>query len=266
MTKTILEEAKMIQYGARLEGSQSGEMRAVDGWKRPRRGQRRPRSTRPGSGGDEGALLRELRDEEERKMRSKLMVDLRRERAGMRRPRAVECFACSGKGHMARYCPSRNTKDERNKRSSPYCYERPAEAVAKVIAVIRKEACVPERKRTRVSGSIGDLVDKFPEVHRGQENRIEFYQDERVVKRGQIVPESLRERTRKHLENLKRRGVIRQSWLKWRNLIRALEKLNGGVWVVSNLMALNDLVVKTRTSSPTFGTLCERRRARNGSW
>ncbi|KAF9746157.1 Polyprotein P3 [Nosema granulosis] len=39
-------------------------------------------------------------------------------------------------------------------------------------------------------------------------------------------------------------GVLRKFNLNWRSLIRAIEKLNGDIRLVSNLMRLNDLVEK----------------------
>jgi Reverse transcriptase (RNA-dependent DNA polymerase) len=48
------------------------------------------------------------------------------------------------------------------------------------------------------------------------------------------------------LEDLEKRKVIRRWGSEWRNPIRAIEKPNGDVRIVSNLMALNDLVEKDR--------------------
>lgn len=56
--------------------------------------------------------------------------------------------------------------------------------------------------------------------------------------------QSLIGRTRAHLENLERRKIIRRSKSVWRNPIRAIEKPDKGIRLVSNLMALNDLVEK----------------------
>lgn len=66
----------------------------------------------------------------------------------------------------------------------------------------------------------------------------------KVVKKGQIVPQALKGKTEEYLKDLERRGVIKRSQSEWRNPIRAIQKPNGDVRVVSNLIALNDLVEK----------------------
>jgi hypothetical protein len=65
----------------------------------------------------------------------------------------------------------------------------------------------------------------------------------RVFKKGQIVAQAPIKDTVKHLKNLEVRGVIRKSSSTWRNPIRSL-KPNGGIRLVSNLIALNDIVEK----------------------
>ncbi|KAF9761385.1 Transposon Tf2-11 polyprotein [Nosema granulosis] len=82
-----------------------------------------------------------------------------------------------------------------------------------------------------------------------------FYKDtqgEKVVRRGQIVSRSLRERTKAYFQDLEKRGIIRKSRSDWRNPIRAIEKPNGEARVVSNLMGLNDIVEKDLYTLPTI--------------
>ena len=74
--------------------------------------------------------------------------------------------------------------------------------------------------------------------------KIKTKKGEKVVKKGQMIPQALRGRTREYLEELEMRGIIQKSESDWRNPVRALEKANGEIRIVSNLMALNDLVEK----------------------
>ena len=67
---------------------------------------------------------------------------------------------------------------------------------------------------------------------------------ERIVRKGQMIPQALRARTLEYLEDLERRRVIRRSRSDWRNPMRAIEKPNWEVRIVCNLMGLNDLVEK----------------------
>ena len=59
-----------------------------------------------------------------------------------------------------------------------------------------------------------------------------------------MVAQSLIGDTVRHLEDLERRGVIRESTSSWRNPVRAIRKPNGDIRLVSNLIALNDIVEK----------------------
>lgn len=49
-----------------------------------------------------------------------------------------------------------------------------------------------------------------------------------------------------HLEDLKKRKVIRESTSLWRNPKISIEKPNGEIRLVSNLIALNDIVEKDK--------------------
>lgn len=72
--------------------------------------------------------------------------------------------------------------------------------------------------------------------------KIATEESKKVQKKGQVVPQYLRKRTRVYLEGLERKGIIRNSRSEWRNPTRALEKPDKTIRLVSNLMALNDLV------------------------
>jgi hypothetical protein len=57
------------------------------------------------------------------------------------------------------------------------------------------------------------------------------------VKRGTRIPQSLKEKTKELIMRLEKKGVLRKS----RNGAIRLEKPNGAVRLVSNLMSLNDI-------------------------
>lgn len=59
-----------------------------------------------------------------------------------------------------------------------------------------------------------------------------------------MIPQALIGKTATYIGRLLERGIIRDSESVWRNPIRALAKPNGDIRLVSNLMALNDLVEK----------------------
>lgn len=73
---------------------------------------------------------------------------------------------------------------------------------------------------------------------------IKTKEGERTVRKGRIIPQALRGKTKKYLEILERRKIVRRSKSRWRNPIRAIEKPDGEVRIVGNLIGLNDLVEK----------------------
>lgn len=74
--------------------------------------------------------------------------------------------------------------------------------------------------------------------------KINTKEGEIIVKKGQCIPQALMKDTENFINSLEKRKIIRRSSSKWRNPIRALRKPDGGIRLVSNLMALNDLVEK----------------------
>lgn len=92
------------------------------------------------------------------------------------------------------------------------------------------------------------LVREFPKELDRQDAEISYCKMEKcrikTAEGGQVVPEAYRKRRVKYLEDLESRKEIRRSRSAWRNPMRAIEKANGSVGIVSNLMALNDLVEK----------------------
>jgi Reverse transcriptase (RNA-dependent DNA polymerase) len=87
--------------------------------------------------------------------------------------------------------------------------------------------------------------------------RIDTEEGKTVVKRGQRIPQSLKEKVRKYLDSLEAKGIIRKSTSQWRNPIRAMEKPNGDIRLVSNLMALNDLAIKDTYKIPEMRRIIE---------
>ncbi|WUR03409.1 reverse transcriptase [Vairimorpha necatrix] len=67
---------------------------------------------------------------------------------------------------------------------------------------------------------------------------------EKVVRKGQMIPQAHKNELMKHLEDLEKRNVIKRSTSEWRNPIKPIVKPDGSIRLVSNLMALNDLVEK----------------------
>lgn len=69
--------------------------------------------------------------------------------------------------------------------------------------------------------------------------RIKTAPGKKVVQKGQVIPQALRRRAREYIKDLERRSAS-----EWRNPIREIEKPNGGLRVVSNIIGLNGLVEK----------------------
>jgi Zinc knuckle len=183
----------------------------------------------------------------------------------------ISCYLCNKLGHMVKDCP-----DNMNKSNKNYSY------VKKEHSQSEEEMTnySLEEKRRKLKGiesedvnrkyiakkhriqEVQELVAEYPEVFDIGIRKIEFCkiakcaiitgEGKKIVKKGQIIPQALKERTKIYLGSLEKRGIIRNSISTWRNPIRAIEKPNGEVRVVSNLIALNELVEKDPYELPNI--------------
>ena len=164
--------------------------------------------------------------------------------------RGRDCYHCGKFGHMARDCYSRNRdKEENNKKFNSFGV---LDFEKKFDRYTLKEK-VYNDKGKRIRLNLEKCVKEFPKVFNREEEveycglekcRIKTQEGKKIIKKGQMVPQSLIRDTEMHLEDLRKRKVIRESNSCWRNPIRAIRKPNGEIRLVSNLMALNDIVEK----------------------
>lgn len=66
--------------------------------------------------------------------------------------------------------------------------------------------------------------------------RIETEEGKIVCRRGSRILHALEQKVRKYIEEFEEKGILRKSTSHWRNPIRALEKPDGSIRLVSNLM------------------------------
>ncbi|MGL4850595.1 MAG: reverse transcriptase domain-containing protein, partial [Clostridium sp.] len=173
------------------------------------------------------------------------------------------CFICNRKGHKARVCAERRDTSREGNFEGIKVKSCERKSTIGVIKESKVEVNALEdgktwlsnvNKRSRIVNKLEVLVKDYPEVFSEGSERVKYLtgvkckiatkQGEKVVKKGQIVDYCLREPFKKYLDELESRGVIRRSKSEWRNPIRALQKPNGGIRLVSNLTSLNDLVEK----------------------
>ncbi len=156
----------------------------------------------------------------------------------------AKCFICQRVGHMARGCRERVKDERKDCRNDGECIKIEESGEKKNVndeeAVVRRD-----NKRFKPINKFNLLVEKYPEMLGEKQKKIVFMTGEKcviktkagekVIKKGQNVPYYLREKLKDYLEDLIKRGVIRRSTSEWRNPIRALEKPDGGIRLVSNL-------------------------------
>lgn len=202
-----------------------------------------------------------LKEESTKGFRKRNFVD-NKERGGK-----TNCFVCGKVGHIARNCErkAKPWEDLNKNEGNYYSYSNTSDnhTSEKLIQHSNRES-VKRRKMT-----LEGLMNEFPDVFdvNSSEEKITFCKvekcfintkiGEKVVKRGTRVPQYLKEKTKVLIESLEKRGVIRKSDSQWRNPIRALEKPDGSVRLVSNLMCLNDLTEKDSYTIPEMKRIVE---------
>ena len=172
-----------------------------------------------------------------------------------------KCRICGRKGHKAYECVEERVefvnkkskadeivKMEKERDDDNEYIEQPEKL--RVEAVRNLDRMVNNRGKLKIE----ELVTEFPIVLDSADKPIEFCSLEKckintadkvkVVKRGQKIPQAFKKEIIEYFKDLERKGIIRKTESEWRSPIRAIPKPNGGIRIVSNLMALNDLVEK----------------------
>ncbi|KAF9748555.1 Transposon Tf2-11 polyprotein, partial [Nosema granulosis] len=153
----------------------------------------------------------------------------------MFRKQSLKCYKCGMEGNVVSEC--RFGKEIKDKVKEKPKYRK----ITKEEDEFSKEQMIKQLKEVHGEVLSNDKEIKYCNL---EKCRIETENGLKVVKKGQRVQQSLFKKTRSHIHGLLERGVIRRSDSDWRNPIRAIEKPNGNVRLVSNFMALNDLVKK----------------------
>jgi hypothetical protein len=104
---------------------------------------------------------------------------------------------------------------------------------------VRDIACLEE-----IISRVGGREDEDISFCKVEKCIIKTQEGKKVVKKGQAIAQALLKKTEDYINSLERRKIIRRSTSDWRNPIRAIEKPNGDIRLVSNLIALNDIVEK----------------------
>ncbi|KRH94294.1 retrotransposon-like family member (retr-1), partial [Pseudoloma neurophilia] len=142
-------------------------------------------------------------------------------------------------GHISRFCNSKEVKDK----FEYFSNLSPGKS---------------EKRRHFDSRSgileLEDLIESFPNVFKNLDRPVEFCSIEKcsiitdegkiIVKKGANAPQAKEKQAEKYLMSLIDRKILRRSNSQWRNPIRFIEKPDGNLRLVSNLMALNDIVKK----------------------
>lgn len=101
------------------------------------------------------------------------------------------------------------------------------------------------------------LLEVYEKKFRKKENENKFCEIDTPIgkianKKGAIIPQALQKKAKEYLINLEKRNIIRKSTSKWRNPVRFIEKDNGEIRMVLNMIELNKLVRKETSNLRTI--------------
>ncbi len=181
-------------------------------------------------------VVMESRKEMEKKFYQKDFVRARMRTRVYLRKHELRCYKCGIEGHIIAECDLNRAVSREKVREAP--------KYRKVVDVGEDDH--REELIKQLNERHGEVTKESGRVRycKLEKCRIQTEEGSRVVKKGQRVHQALFKKTKDHIYNLLDKGIIRRSESDWRNPIRAIEKPNGDVRLVSNFIALNDLVKK----------------------
>lgn len=169
------------------------------------------------------------------------------------RPAKIHCVICGGNGHRPRECKYTFDRVKEMMLEEEKVKETKRELSLKGGATCVKNDDSFKRSKIIVKG-LEELLIEYKEAFYTEGQEVEFCGIEKckimtkrgakVVQKGAMVPQALRRLLDEHLMDLEKRGILRRSESEWRNPIRALQKPDGSIRLVCNLMKLNDLCEK----------------------
>lgn len=168
-------------------------------------------------------------------------------------PIHLRCDVCEGKGHRTKNCDYTYDKIvERMEKEKTRLKD--AEKMSQHGGTCTYQTNNSEKKIKMTVVDIETFFEKYTDLFYKDGEVIKYCKIEKckiktkkgakVVKKGQMIPQALLRKTEEYIQKLEERNVIRRSNSEWRNPIRSIAKPNGEIRLVSNFMALNDLVEK----------------------
>lgn len=157
---------------------------------------------------------------------------------GRRTGRIIRCYFCREIGHKHYTCKNYKnvydraytTKKQENKHKTYRITKNRGLEIEDIKEIFRN---VMEANKLKIQ--YGENVEKC---------KINTLEGKIVVQKGVVVPRAMEHMACEHIQNLEDRGIIRRSSSNWRNPIRFIEKIDGKLRMVVNLMKLNDLTIK----------------------
>lgn len=172
----------------------------------------------------------------------------------------IICHRCNKSGHVAKWCKNEPFWSGINKNNENYLERN--RKINFIDGHIKNENKRRKVYFEKICETFNDVIVDGKSFERVKfcpiaKCHIETQENILICKKGNRVPQALKQKARDYIAELLYRGILRKSSSQWRTPIRFIEKPDGTVRLVQNLIPLNDITRKDSFELPEMSKIVE---------